>query len=554
MMVCRILLVLAALTPTAFSLRAAETPPPPKLVVVIAVDQMRADYLIRFRPYFVEGGFKRLLEGGTEFLNTHYRHSLTITAPGHAQILSGAFSRDHSIISNEWLDREAGEIVNAVEDRASPLVGIDPREMGPVVALDPSKSGRSPKNFRTTTVGDELKKRYGDKSRVISLSNKDRSAILLGGHRADGAYWDELGRFVTSRYYRTDLPDWVVAFNAEKRWETAFGKTWQRLLDPAIYDRVQGPDDVVGETVGFGFDRVFPKRLDGGEPRMTLKFFDAYDCSPFTTEALGELAQRALVAEKLGHHEATDLFTISFSQIDAIGHNYGPDSHEVMDSFLRLDRVLAALLDRIDREVGLRNCLVVLTADHAVAPMPELVRDRPAGRVDPAALDAVAQRALVQAYGPLPPNEGWFIRENYSYHFIPSVLAAKRTTVSDAARVVQKALRLTPPIAEAFTREELIAAEPTTDSILDMTRRSYNASRGRDLVLIFKPYYFSRAMGSTHGTPYDYDTHVPMLWFGAGIPHAARTERVAVDDLAPTLSALLNLPAPPQAKGHQLFP
>lgn len=549
----RILLAFFGLFFAAYTVRAAATPAPPKLVVVISIDQLRADYLVRFRPYFVEGGFKRLLEGGTVFENANYRHSLTVTAPGHAQILSGAFSRDHSIISNEWFDLDSGEIVNSVEDRGSPLVGIDPREMGPVAARNPQKTGRSPKNFHSTTVGDELKKRYGDKSRVISLSNKDRSAILLGGQKADGVYWDEIGRFITSRYYRADLPAWIVAFNAEKRAEAVFDKTWERLLDPAIYDRVQGPDDVVGETTGSGFTRTFPKRMDGGETTITPKFFDAYDWAPFTTEALGELAQRALVAERLGQHEATDLLAVGFSQIDAVGHTYGPDSHEVMDSVLRLDRVLAAFFDRVNREVGLTHCLIVLTADHGVAPMPEIARDHPAGRVNAAALDDDARRALNAAYGPLPANETWFVRENFCYHFRPAALAAKSISAAAAAIVVQKALRLQPPIAEAYTREELLAAEPTTDSILDMTRRSYNAGRGRDLVVILKPYYFSRAMGSTHGSPYDYDTHVPMLWFGAGIPRSVRPERVGVDDLAPTLSALLGLPAPPQAKGRRLF-
>lgn len=532
----------------------AAQPTPPKLAVVIAVDQMRADYLVRFRPYFIEGGFKRLLEGGADFQNAHYRHGITLTAPGHAQILSGAFSIDHSIIANEWLDRDTWEMINSVEDRESPLVGINPGELPPPAALAPAKTGRSPKNYRTTTVGDELKKLHGAKSKVIAVSNKDRSAILLGGQKADGAYWDEIGRFVTSHYYRPELPAWVVAFNAENRAAAAFGKTWDRLLDPAIYDKVQGPDDVVGEAINFGFTRTFPKRMDGGAATITPKFFDAYDNSPFTTVALGEFAQRALVEEKLGHHEATDLLCVSFSQIDAIGHNYGPDSHEVMDSMLRLDRVLAALLDRIDREVGLKNCVLVLTADHAVAPMPELAPGLPPGRVKGADLDVVGIRALDAAYGALPTGETWLVRDNAAYHLLPAALAAKKITAHDAAIVLQKAFRALPAVADAYTRDELLAAPPEGDSVLAMTRRSYNESRGRDLLLVLKPYHFlARATGSTHGSPYDYDTHVPMLWFGAGVPKGTHPERVGVDDIAPSLSALLGISAPPDAKGRRLF-
>ena len=539
---------------TLCSAASAAAPTPPKLAVVIVVDQLRADYLVRFRPYFVAGGFKRLLEGGTDFRNAYYHHAITLTAPGHAQILSGTFAREHSIIANEWLDRDTWEMINSVEDRDAPLVGISPGELPPPAALVPEKTGRSPKNFHATTVGDELKNIHGAKSKIIAVSNKDRSAILLGGHRADGAYWDELGRYVTSRYYRAALPAWVTAFNAEKRAEAAFGKTWDRLLDPAIYDKVQGPDDVAGESATLGFTRTFPKRVDGGQAMISPKFYDAYDNSPFTTETFGAFAQRALVEEKLGHHEATDLFAISFSQIDVTGHNYGPDSHEIMDSMLRLDRVLATLLDRIDKEVGLKNCVVVLTADHGASPLPELAPGHPAGRVKGADLDALGARALDAAFGALPANEIWLIRDNLAYHLRPAALAAKKISAHDAAIVLKKAFLALPTVAEAYTRDELLAAPPEGDSVLAMTRRSYHADRGRDLLLALQPYHFlTRATGTTHGSSNAYDTHVPMVWFGAGVPTSVRTERVGIDDLAPTLSALLSIPAPPAAQGHPLF-
>ena len=540
----------ALLAPTA---RAA-APAPPKLAVVIAVDQLRADYLIRFRPYFGPGGFNRLLDGGTDFPNARYRHAFTVTAPGHAQILSGAFARDHSIIGNEWLDRDSWEQINSVEDRASPLVGINPGELGAAAALNPAKTGRSPKNFRTTTVGDALKKLHGANSKVFAASNKDRSAILLGGQNADGAYWDEAGKFVTSRHYRAELPAWVAAFNAEKRAESYFGRVWERLLAPAIYEKVQGPDDVPGETVNFGFTRTFPKKVDGGEAQVSSAFFDAYENSPFSTEVLGAFVQRAIVEEKLGHHAATDLLAISFSQIDTIGHSYGPDSHEVMDAMLRLDRVLASLLDTLDREVGLARCVIVLTADHGVSPLPEVAPGKPPGRVKGGELDTTCARALDAAYGALPPGELWLTRDNLAYHLRPAALAAKKITAPAAALVLQKALRAHPAVAEVYTRDELLAAAPEGESILALTRRSYHAERGRDVLFILKPYHFlSRPMGTTHGLPYDYDTHVPIVWFGAEIPKGVRTEAVGVDDIAPTLSALLGIPAPPHAKGRRLF-
>ncbi len=527
---------------------------PPKLAVVIAVDQLRADYLVRFRPYFGEGGFRRLLEGGADFQNAHYRHGITVTAPGHAQILSGVFANVHSIIGNEWLDRASWEQINSVEDRASPLVGINPAELGPAQAKAPEKTGRSPRNFSALTVGDQLKQRDGAKAKVFTASNKDRSAILLGGKLGDAAYWDENGKFVTSRHYRAELPAWVVAFNAEKRLEADFGKVWTRLLPAEVYEKVQGPDDAPGETVDFGFTRVFPKTVTGGTAAMSAKFFTADENAPFSTEALGRFVERAVVEERLGRHEGTDLLGVSFSQLDAIGHSYGPDSHEVMDSVLRLDRVLAAIFDRIDREVGLARCVVVLTADHGVAPLPEGAKDKAGGRIKVAELDAAVKLALDAAYGALPKGENWFTRDGPAYHLRTAALAGKNVAAKDAAIVVKTALLTTPVVAEAYTREEILAAEPAGASLLAMVRRSYHAERGRDVIMVSKPYFFAKATsGSTHGTPYDYDTHVPIVFFGAGVPKGVHTERVGVDDLATTLAPLLGVAPPPLAKGKKLF-
>lgn len=536
--------------------RAADAPLP-KLAVVIAVDQLRADYLVRFRPYFGEGGFKRLLEGA-DFRNAHYRHAITHTAPGHALILSGVYSNVHSIIGNDWLDRDSWEVVNSMEDPNVPLVGIDPAEMGPVAAARPEKTGRSLKNFWATTVTDQVKLRYGAKAKVFAASNKDRSAMLLGGKLADAAYWDENGKIVTSRAYRDALPAWVAAFNAEKRVHATFGKVWERLREPAIYEAVQGPDDAQGEETGLGLGRTFPRKITGGKEAISSTFFTAFDNSPFSAEFLGEFVQRALVEEKLGRHEGTDVLCVSFSQIDSIGHSYGPDSHEVMDSMLRLDRVLAALFERIDREVGLAKCVMVLTADHGVEPTPERVQalrpSVPAGRIRTADLDAAAKKALDATFGPLAEKEQWFTRDTFAYFLKPAALAEKKISADEAAKVMKAALLTVPGMAAVFTREEILAGEPEGDSLLAMERRSYHAARGRDLMFVLQPYFMIKAgTGTTHGMPYAYDTHVPIVWWGAGVPRGVHQERVSVEDIAPTLAALLGVPTPPQAMGRRLF-
>lgn len=530
--------------------------PTPRLAVVVSVDQLKADHLVRFRPHFAAGGFKRLLEGGVEFQNCHYRHAITQTAPGHGVILSGVYPHVHSVIGNEWIDRDSWEQINSVEDRDAPLVGVAPRELGPAAAARPDKTGRSPKNFTARTVGDQLKARYGADCRVFAASNKDRSAILLGGQRADAAYWDEVGKMVTTRFYRAELPPWVEAFNRERRVFAAFGRTWDRLLAPAVYEALLGPDDAPGENDSFGFGRTFPKKVDGGKAEVSPAFFTAFDNSPFSSEVLSAFVQRAVREEKLGQHRGTDLLCVSFSQVDTIGHSYGPDSHELMDSVLRLDRVLAELFGFLDREIGADHWVVVLTADHGVAALPErtVAAGAAGGRVNPRDLDGAVKKALDRAYGPLTANEVWFVRDGTTLHLRPTALAQKAVTAAAAAQVARDALARLPFVAQAFTREELLAAPPEGDSVLAMARRSYHAGRGRDVLVVLRPNFVPRSnTGTTHGTPHDYDTQVALLWQGPGVPRGVRPERVGVEDIAPTLAALLGVPAPEGAQGRKLF-
>lgn len=551
----RFLLTLALL---ACSLMGA-TPEPPKLAVVITVDQFRGDYFTRFGPFFGEGGFKRLLAGGTNFENSKHRHSITQTAPGHASILTGAFASAHGVTSNEWLDRATWDVINSVEDPAAPLVGISPAELGPVAVANPAKTGRSPRNLLVETVGDQLRAKFGDRTKIFAAANKDRSAILLGGKKADVAYWDENGKIVTSRYYRETLPPWVEAFNAERRVHATFGKTWDRLREVAIYDKLQGPDNDPAESDAVGLGRTFPHTIDGGNASITPAFFTAFDNSPFATEFLAEFVQRAIREEKLGRHAATDLLCVSFSQVDAAGHTFGPESHEVMDAVLRIDRVIASLLDCLDREVGLAKCVIVVTADHGVAPLPERVIARDpagsAGRVKIGELDTAVKQALDADFGPLGGGENWFTRDNFGYHVRPEALAAKKLTADTVAKVMKRALGSLPYMAEVYTREELLATEPTGESMRTLMRRSYREASDRDVVFAFKPYFISTARGgSTHGQPYDYDTHVPQLYFGFGVPKGVtRNENVGVDDIAPTLSGLLGLPPPAHSVGKKLL-
>ena len=547
-----LLLVLAWLGPP---LRAEENPVP-RLAVVISVDQMRADYLVKFRPYFGEGGFKRLEEGGAVYQNCFYRHAVTKTAPGHATILSGVNARVHGVIANEWLDRATFIQGNAVEDVDAPLVGLPPRANRYPNATLAAKAGRSPRNFLGTTVGDRLKARYGPAAKVFGLADKDRSAILMAGPKADGAYWTEEGRFVTSTYYRPALPEWLEAFNeANGAWHQ-FGQVWDRLLDPAVYDRVQGPDDAPGEQVEDGLPVTFPKKIDGGKPELTPVYYNAFDHAPWNNDLVAAMAERLIEAEHLGEDDIPDLVAIGFSQPDKVGHAYGPDSHEIMDSYLRLDRTIAALLRYLDARVGLARCLIVLTADHGVSPLPERIQaDRgkdAAARIEPKSLDDEVKAGLDTSFGPLPEPLYWAVRDGSGYHLNPAALRAKNLPPAAVGAQVAAALRQDPRMAEVFTREQLTAPGPL-DEIGERTRLSYYPPRSPDVMFILRPNLLLRKAGTDHGTPYDYDSRVPQVWFGAEVKSGVHPERIATEDLAPTLAGLLGVDLPPEAKGRRLF-
>jgi hypothetical protein len=551
-------LLFAVLLPLT-ALQATEIPqPPPQLAVVIAIDQCRADYLERFRPWFVEGGFKRLLEGGAVFTDAHHRHAMTATAPGHSTIMTGVHANVHGIIANEWFDLTIGRQVGSIEDPDAPLVGAPSAVPHLPAGTGDTEMNGSPRRQLAATVGDQLKLRYKNQSKVIALANKDRAAILMGGRLADAAYWLHAGRAVTSRYYRETLPAWVEDFNATDPVNQRFGETWDRLLPREIYDRVQGPDEAAGEQSRHGLGLSFPRKIDGGQAALGPEFHNAYRLDPHGSTVLGELARLTVVNEQLGRHTAPDLLCLGFSQTDYCGHSFGPDSHEIMDSVLRLDRVLEEFFTFLDTEVGVGRWTVVLTADHGVSPLPERVatfnRDIPAGRIDWPDLNRQVEAALTNAFG-APPNGGvWTVRDSYGYRLLPATLAALNVAAPAAQKVVKAALLRYPQVAFAWTRDELLDGSLGDGAYLAEWRLSFHPARSQDVVLSPKPYMVDRMpTGSNHGTPYDYDSHIPLVWYGSGIARGVHIKRIGSDAIAPTLAALLCVPRPPEARANPLF-
>lgn len=546
-------LVVATLLPG----RSADAPPPPpSLVVVLTIDQFRADYLQRFREFFVPGGFRLLLEQGATFADCRYRHAVTKTASGHAVVLTGVHADVHGIINNAWVDRATLKRVNCVEDDSVQILGRADDRSGGRLPAGVLPMGASPRRLLATTVGDELKLATGGRAKVIGISSKDRSAILLAGKLADAAYWMDKGRIVSSTHYLKELPAWVRAFNDAGRVDSFFGRTWDRLLPADAYDRVQGPDEAPGEAADFGMGITFPRRVDGGSAKLTPAYYEAFENSPFKNEVLLDFARAAIEQEQLGQRGVTDVLCLSFSTNDTVGHNYGPDSHEVMDITLRTDRMLADLFKLLDARVGLQRCTIVFTADHGIAPLPERVKGlgtgMSAGRVDNALLLKTCEAALDRAYGPLADGKRWLVVDESSLLFLRGVLEEKRLNRVEAEEVVRDALLTVEFVEAAYTRTEMLAGT-VTGPYATGTLLSFNRERSGDLYCQMKPFWVDRKTGTNHGTPYNYDVHVPLLWFGAGVKPGVRLERVGVDDIAPTLCRLLGIPVPARAQGRMLF-
>ncbi|HWA26612.1 MAG TPA: alkaline phosphatase family protein [Lacunisphaera sp.] len=535
----------------------ARLPAAPALVVVISIDQFRADHLERFRPHFGPGGFRLLMEQGAYFVDCHHRHAFTKTGPGHAVMLTGVHADLNGIIGNDWLDRETLKTISCVGDESVQPVGLpdskEPELPGPENPALP----RSPRNLLATTVGDELKMAHAGQPKVIGIAEKHRAAILMSGKMANAAYFMERGRMITSTYYMPELPAWVRQWNAAAKVDAYFGRQWDRILPAAAYD-LQGPDDAPGEDDKAGaLGRTFPKKVVGRDGVVGQAFYGAFQNTPFANEVVEDFAKTAIEQENLGGRAGiTDLLCLGFSANDHAGHLYGPDSQEVMDLVVRTDRTLADFFQFLDRRIGLKHCLIVLTADHGVAPMPERIHAlRPevaAGRVDRAAVLAGCESALVEKFGALSADGRWLVQDEHSIRIIPAALREKNVPVAAAQAVVRDALLKLDFVQAVYTRDQLESGDVHDDAGRKMLL-SFNRDRSGDVIYQTKPYFFSRATGSNHGTPYNYDTHVPLLWYGAGVKPGVYAEPVGVNDLAPTLARLLGLNAPPASTGKVLF-
>jgi type I phosphodiesterase/nucleotide pyrophosphatase len=511
--------------------------PRPKLAVVLVIDQFRPDYLQRFRPYFRGGGFNRFLRQGANFTQASYQHAVTLTCPGHAVILSGAYPNKSGIVANQWYDVVQRKLEYCAADSTTDLIGSS----GP---------GRSPRNLLVATVGDELKQASQGRSRIVAISGKDRSAIMLGGHQADEAYWMDDSLFVSSSYYTTELPGWVREFNASRRVSAYLGRRWERLLPRSAYS-VVGADYVAAEQNVAGMGRTFPHRLSADSfPR----FIEAFRSSPYQNQVLIQFAEAAVIHEQLGDDDEPDLLAISFSANDLIGHAFGPNSQEVMDVTVRTDRLLAKFLAFLDQRVGLGNVLIVLTADHGVAPLPELVREPGVGaaRINPTAIANAVEAALRARLGQ-PPAPGWLLQLAPPWIYLNvGALEQHGIALEEAERVVQRALVGVAGVRRAFTATDLSRQQES--GVTSGAALSFYPGRSGHVYYELNPYVIpsDAPTGTTHGSPWSYDTRVPILWLSPVVRRGSQRGPASVTDIAPTLCFLLGIPAPPAAHGRVL--
>lgn len=488
----------------------------PRLVVVITIDQFRGDYLERYRDQFGDGGFRLFLDHGAYFPNCNYNYANTRTAPGHATLFTGAYSNGHGISDNEWWDQKKQRMVPAVEDDAAKLVGVDG-----------ASAGASPHNLLADTLGDELKLATQGKARVFAISMKDRAAVLPGGFAADAAYWVDAktGSWITSTYYRNDLPAWVQNFNSTrpaKFWD----QEWKDSKGVVLRSTAHRPSnesfvEVVGSTsLGNEYELAFAKEL--------------------------------VLYENVGRGPATDLLSISLSPYDMLGHAVGPDAPELHQMALDLDRELADFFTFLGHQVGLADVWIALSADHGISPLPEQAKSLriPAANLGAGKLADQINRELTARFSPGHPTT--YVKLDYPLAWLDETpFMAAHVKESDAENAVGEAMKHV-GLRDFYTKSQLAEGEVPNTELGRKYLNSYSPQGSWYVMGVPEIYAVGSAKGTDHASPYNYDTHVPLAFYG--LPFHPGTYRKSVEpiDLAPTLASLLGVNAPTHSIGRVL--
>lgn len=510
----------------------------PKLVVGIVVDQMRYDFLFRYWDQYGESGFKKLVRNGFNFQNANYSYVPTYTAPGHANIYTGSVPSVNGIIANSWYNRETGKSMYCVEDKSVKTVGST------------SKAGlMSPKNLLSTTITDQLRLATNKKAKVIAVALKDRGAVLPGGYMANGAYWfdSESGNFITSSFYEQTLPDWVNAFNGQKLADKYLSQTWNTLLPIAQYTNSTADKMPYEEGLPGKAEPVFPYDL----PALKGRDYDLIRTTPFGNTLTKDFALQALKSEKLGKGESTDFLAISFSSTDYIGHDFGPNSIEAEDTYIRLDLEIAELLNELEKQVGKENLLVFLTADHGIANVPAyMIAERAtAGAIGYSTMGDSVKAYMARTYG----TGKWMDRyTNQQVYLNRKLIAEKKMNLAEVQQNVANYIATLEGVALTITADGLQKTS-WSHGQMRLVENGFNARRSGDVIVQLEPNWQKHGpKGTAHGSYSSHDTHVPMLWYGWKVKPGESAEAVEISDIAPTIATWLYIQEPSGSVGKAL--
>lgn len=514
----------------------------PALVVVIVIDGLPQEQVVKYRDLYGPGGFRRLLDDGAWFGNAHHGHAVTLTGPGHATVLTGTYPYRHGIIANEWTDRNTLGQVYCTGDEAHKYIGDDTRKL----------DGTSPANLRVSTVGDELKYANNGQSKVIAVSGKDRGSILLAGKRGTAyMFMDKSGRFASSSYYMKEHPDWHTRFYAAKPQDKWMGQSWTLLLPEAAYARSM-PEGQPWHRAFVGGSRGFPFALPKGE--KPADYYSQLMRTPFGDEATLDFARAAIEGEGLGRNPAgvTDILGISLSTHDYVNHAFGPESRVSQDHLLRVDRALAAFFDYLDRRIGMDKVLITLTADHGFMNAPEYSMGIGLGgaRLNSPKLMADLNEALSARFA----VKSLAVRFSYPTIVLDQAAIAKSfLNRGEVEATAQRFLSQYMGVAAVFTRTQLESGDLPDLPIKAQVLRAWNRELSGDLYVVQAPFTLWGGNVVTHGSPYTYDTNVPLMFYGKTWIRPGKYPRAAaVADLAPTLSHLLEIRPPAASEGRVL--
>ncbi|MFB9057236.1 alkaline phosphatase PafA [Mariniflexile ostreae] len=512
----------------------------PKLVVGIVVDQMRYDYLTRFYNKFGDNGFKRMMREGFNCKNNHFNYIPTYTGPGHASVYTGTTPKYHGIIGNDWYDKEIKEMVYCAGDDHVLPIGTE------------SDAGKmSPHRMLTTTFADENRLFTQMQGKTIGVSLKDRGSILPAGHTANAAYWfngGNEGRWISSSFYMDKLPKWVQDFNGSKTVESYF-KTWDTFYDIDTY--IESGSDLNAFEGGFKGKEsaTFPYNL--AELKEKNGNYSILSATPYGNSITADFALAALDGEQLGQDHITDVLAISFSSTDYVGHNFGVNSKEIEDVYIRLDKELERLFDAFDAKVGKGNYTVFLTSDHAAIDVPAYLQSVkiPAGYVDNKERKLAFHTFMSKKYGTTD------LVENISNNQIflnRETLKALNLDLETVQKAILNEQLTYDKIYKAYTATTMATSEFTI-GIEALIQKGFNQKRSGDVIVVDQPGFISYGKtGSTHGSGLNYDTHAPLLFFGKGIKHGETYKKTEITDIAPTMSALLGISFPNGATGQPL--